>query len=167
MTSTPPAPNPFGSFPMPRLPSPSSSRSRASIGSTFSFGPQHLVDSYMDANSSTISNPNSALDPNRSVLLTSPLRSPRKHRRGKSSTTRQPHPLANDTTDVFQDSEEDADDESEYEWGMVDRMRLWRHDALMQHLYDTACFWGDKVLSWTSKSRHFLRFQCLQHGVSI
>lgn len=33
---------------------------------------------------------------------------------------------------------------------MVDRMRLWRHDALMQHLYDTAAFWGDKVLSWTS-----------------
>jgi anaphase-promoting complex subunit 6 len=35
---------------------------------------------------------------------------------------------------------------------MVDRMRLWRHDALMQHLYDTAAFWGDKVLSWTSVS---------------
>ncbi|KAF9523572.1 hypothetical protein CPB83DRAFT_775294 [Crepidotus variabilis] len=80
--------------------------------------------------------------------MTSPLRSPQKHRRGKSST--KPHPLANDTTDVFQDSEDDADDESEYEWGMVDRMRLWRHDALMQHLYDTACFWGDKVLSWTN-----------------
>ena len=70
---------------------------------------------------------------------------------------RQPHPLANDTTDVFQDSEDinDADDEDEYEWGMVDRMRLWRHDALMQHLYDTAAFWGDKVLSWTSASRLF------------
>ncbi|KAJ3510333.1 hypothetical protein NLJ89_g4730 [Agrocybe chaxingu] len=104
----------------------------------------------MDANSSTMSNPNAALDPNRSVLLTSPLRSPRKHKRGKSSTSRQPHPLANDTTDVFQDSEDDADDESEYEWGMVDRMRLWRHDALMQHLYDTATFWGDKILSWTN-----------------
>ncbi|KZT29838.1 TPR-like protein [Neolentinus lepideus HHB14362 ss-1] len=32
---------------------------------------------------------------------------------------------------------------------MVDRMRLWRHDAMMQHLYDTATFWGDKVLSFT------------------
>ncbi len=165
MTSTPPAQNPFGILPMPRLPSPSSSRSRGSIGSTFSFGPQHLVDSYMDANSSTISNPNSALDPNRSVLLTSPLRSPRKHRRAKSSTTRQPHPLANDTTDVFQDSEDDADDESEYEWGMVDRMRLWRHDALMQHLYDTACFWGDKVLSWTSKSVIFFDFGGFNTGI--
>ena len=36
---------------------------------------------------------------------------------------------------------------------MVDRMRLWRHDAMMQHLYETAAFWGDKILSWTSKSR--------------
>jgi anaphase-promoting complex subunit 6 len=40
---------------------------------------------------------------------------------------------------------------------MVDRMRLWRHDALMQHLYDTAAFWGDKVLSWTSASSLHLR----------
>jgi len=191
MASTPPPHHPF-SMPPPRLPSPSGSqhRSRSSIGSTFSFGPQNLVDSYMDANSSTLSfqmplsyphpapHSHSALDPNRSVLLSSPLRSPRKKhghdRRGKSSTSR-PHPLANDTTDVFTDnqprvndvsigddsqeyqphdsSDGDADDESEYEdheWGMVDRMRLWRHDALMQHLYDTACFWGDKVLSFTS-----------------
>lgn len=63
-----------------------------------------------------------------------------------------PHPLANDTTDVFQDSDDDADDEDEYEWGTIDRMRLWRHDALMQHLYETAAFWGDKILSWTSMS---------------
>ncbi|KAF9036148.1 hypothetical protein BJ165DRAFT_1354578 [Panaeolus papilionaceus] len=76
--------------------------------------------------------------------------SPRKHKRGKSSTSR-PHPLATDTTDVFQDSDDDADDESiEYEWGTIDRMRLWRHDALMQHLYETAAFWGDKILSWTN-----------------
>jgi len=187
MTSTPPPHHPF-SMPPPRLPSPSGSqhRSRSSIGSTFSYGPQHLVDSYMDANSSTLSfqmplpHP-ASLDPNRSVLLSSPLRSPRKKhghdRRGKSSTSR-PHPLANDTTDVFTDnqprvndisigddsqqhdsSDGDADDESEYEdheWGMVDRMRLWRHDALMQHLYDTACFWGDKVLSFTSTFSFYL-----------
>lgn len=105
----------------------------------------------MDANTSTISNPHSlGLDPNRSVLPASPLRSsPRRHRKAKSSVNK-PHPLAHDTTDVFQDSEEGIDDESEYEWGMVDRMRLWRHDALMQHLYETAAFWGDKILSWTN-----------------
>ncbi|KAF5327300.1 hypothetical protein D9619_004327 [Psilocybe cf. subviscida] len=135
MTSTPPPTNLFSIPGMPRLPSPSSSRMRGSIGSTFSFGPQNMVDSYNDSNST--------LDPNRSMLPASPQRSPRKHRKGKSSSTR--HPLANDTTDVFQDFDDDADDEEdEYEWGMVDRMRLWRHDALMQHLYDTAAFWGTR-----------------------
>lgn len=34
---------------------------------------------------------------------------------------------------------------------MVDSMRLWRHDAIMQHLYETAGFWGDKILSWTGE----------------
>ncbi|KAF8199522.1 cell division control protein 16 [Pholiota molesta] len=149
MDSTPPPSNPFGIPHIPRLSSPSGSRMRSSIGSTFSFGPQNLIDSYMDANSSTLSHTNnSALDPSRSILTASPQRSPRRHKKGKSSTSR--HPLANDTTDVFQDFEDDADDEDEYEWGMVDRMRLWRHDALMQHLYDTAAFWGDKILSWTN-----------------
>ena len=158
MPSTPP---PTGQYPipgMPSLPSPAVSRHRGSIGSSFSFGPQHLVDSYNDTNSSTISNPNVvALDPNRSVLPASPMRSsPRHQRKVRESMLvgRQPHPLANETTDVFQDSEDDADDEDEHEWDMVDRMRLWRHDGLMQHLYETAAFWGDKILSWTSKSRH-------------
>ncbi|KAG9017193.1 anaphase promoting complex subunit cdc16 [Tulasnella sp. 427] len=42
--------------------------------------------------------------------------------------------------------EEEMDEE---DWGIVDRMRLWRHDAMMQHLHDSAVFWGDKILSWT------------------
>lgn len=53
--------------------------------------------------------------------------------------------------DVFQDLETELDID-DGEWGVVDRMRLWRHDALMQHLYETAAFWGDKILSWTSMS---------------
>ncbi|KAJ6494696.1 cell division control protein 16 [Mycena vitilis] len=154
ITSTPPPQSGFTVPPIPRLPSPSGSRhNRSSLGSSFSFGPQQLVDLYLDANSSTASNPNTlALDPNRSVLPASPLRSsPRRPRRPKDGSARHPHPLANDTTtDIFQDSDDDADDESEYEWGMVDRMRLWRHDALMQHLYETAAFWGDKIVSWTN-----------------
>src|SRR5882672_1200755 len=90
---------------IPRLPSPSGSRNRGSIGSSFSFGPQPLVNSLIDANLSTGSNPRSfALDPNRSVLPASPLRSsPRVHRRTKDGSSR--HPLANDTTDIFQDSD--------------------------------------------------------------
>ncbi|RUS23219.1 hypothetical protein BC937DRAFT_90338 [Endogone sp. FLAS-F59071] len=31
----------------------------------------------------------------------------------------------------------------------ADRMRMWRHDALQQHLYETAAFWGDKVVALT------------------
>ncbi|TFY72287.1 hypothetical protein EVG20_g720 [Dentipellis fragilis] len=146
MTSTPP-PNhvTYTIPPIPRLPSPSGSRHpRTSINSSFSFGPQSLVNSFLDANTST--NP-LALDPNRSILPSSPLRSsPRAHRRAKESVGR--HPLANDNTDVFQDSGDE--EEEEVEWGMVDRMRLWRHDALMQHLYETAAFWGDKIVSWTN-----------------
>jgi anaphase-promoting complex subunit 6 len=151
MPSTTPPPSPFSTnIPqVPYVPSPGPAylNSRASINSSLSFGPQSLVSSFVGANPS---HPHPlALDPNRSVLPSSPLRSsPRAHRRTKGSIGR--HPLANDNTDVFQDSG-DEDDE-DIEWGMVDRMRLWRHDALMQHLYDTAAFWGDKVLSWTSVS---------------
>ncbi|KAF8659041.1 hypothetical protein AX16_001914 [Volvariella volvacea WC 439] len=148
MPSTPPPPNHYAIPPMSRLSSPSSSRYRGSIGSSFSFGPQQLVDSFMDGVSSF---PNLALDPNRSVLPASPLRSsPRYTRRTKDSSSRYPHPLATDTTDVFQDSDDEIDEDDDTEWGMVDRMRLWRHDALMQHLYETAAFWGDKILSWTN-----------------
>lgn len=36
-------------------------------------------------------------------------------------------------------------------WTMVDRMRNWRNDAMTQHLYDSAKFWGGKVLGLTSE----------------
>ncbi|PVF99781.1 TPR-like protein [Serendipita vermifera] len=48
------------------------------------------------------------------------------------------------------DDEDYTDEEEDEEWGLVDRMRLWRHDAMTQHLYDTAIFWGDKVMEWTN-----------------
>jgi anaphase-promoting complex subunit 6 len=47
--------------------------------------------------------------------------------------------------------EDDEDEEEEVNWGMIDSMRLWRNDAIMQHLYETAAFWGDKILSWTGE----------------
>ncbi|OZJ05246.1 hypothetical protein BZG36_02307 [Bifiguratus adelaidae] len=31
----------------------------------------------------------------------------------------------------------------------VERMRLWRHDALQQHLYDTAATWGEQIVALT------------------
>lgn len=36
------------------------------------------------------------------------------------------------------------------EAAQAQRMRLWRHDALIQHQYETAAFIGDKVLARTS-----------------
>lgn len=48
------------------------------------------------------------------------------------------------------DSGDEGDEIEEQGWErMVVKMRNWRHDAIMQHLYDTAAFWGDKILSWT------------------
>ncbi|WWC63108.1 uncharacterized protein I303_105708 [Kwoniella dejecticola CBS 10117] len=51
-----------------------------------------------------------------------------------------------------EDDEDGDEDGVERTWGMVDSMRIWRHDAIMQHLYETAAFWGDKLLSWTGDS---------------
>ncbi|KAH8822920.1 cell division control protein 16 [Flagelloscypha sp. PMI_526] len=173
-TSTPPPTNHASNYPMPslpHLPSPASTSSRhgrGSIGSSFSFGPQQLVDrsGYSEANSSTLSQPYSfALDPNRSLLDSSPMRSSPRARRRKpvappssvfKSRTRDGegsrHPLANDTTtDIFGDSDGDADNEDEdEERTIVDRMREWRTDALVAHMYKTAAHWGDKLLTLTN-----------------
>ena len=53
-------------------------------------------------------------------------------------------------TEDFEDDEDDEGEDEGDDWGIVDRMRLWRHDAMTQHLYETAVFWGDKILTWTS-----------------
>lgn len=47
--------------------------------------------------------------------------------------------------------DESDEEEEEVNWGMIDSMRVWRHDAIIQHLYETAAFWGDKILSWTGE----------------
>lgn len=43
------------------------------------------------------------------------------------------------------------EEEQELEWTMVDRMRNWRNDAMTQHLYGTAGFWGGKVFGMTGE----------------
>ncbi|GAA6050908.1 hypothetical protein JCM3770_002528 [Rhodotorula araucariae] len=55
-------------------------------------------------------------------------------------------------------------------WTMVDRMRNWRNDAMTQHLYDSAKFWGGKVFGLTGNDDdafwlaqiHFLTHQFAQ-----
>lgn len=62
----------------------------------------------------------------------------------------------------FVEEEEDEGEEDEGEEGDmegVDRMRSWRHDAMMQHLYEAAAFWGDKILSLTGLSFVFFSFK--------
>lgn len=150
--ATPPPPTPYTFPPIPNLPSPSGSRMRGSFSSSFSFDPSHLVSSYIDANAHGVrhSRPSSfALDPNRSILTASPLHSSpaRRSRKGKEVAAEgSAHPLAQDNTDVFLD----GDNGTRPSWNMIERIRLWRHDAIWQHLYETAAFWGDKVLTWTS-----------------
>ncbi|KAF8515403.1 TPR-like protein [Hysterangium stoloniferum] len=92
-----------------------------------------------------------ALDPNCSIFQASPRTKVDSYTARRSAR----HPLTEaGNVSAITVSDQDADDECDQqgseEWTMVDRMRLWRHDALMQHLYETAAFWGDKVLSWTS-----------------
>ena len=151
--ATPPRPS-YYIPPIPSLPSPSGSRKRGSFSTSFSFDPSYLVHSYKDANAHHARFPGSlALDPNRSTLTASPLRStPRRLRKGKDPAV-EPHPLAQDMTaaDVFLETDDEETNDKRSYWTMVDRMRLWRHDAIWQHLYETAAFWGDKVLSWTSE----------------
>lgn len=43
----------------------------------------------------------------------------------------------------------DGQGEDGEEWLMVDRIRCWRNDAMTQHLYGTAQFWGAKVFAIT------------------
>lgn len=51
------------------------------------------------------------------------------------------------------EANEDEDDLSDAStstsWTLVDRMRTWRNDAINQHLYSTAIFWGSKTFSRT------------------
>lgn len=42
------------------------------------------------------------------------------------------------------------EDDATAPFTLVDRMRNWRNDAMTQHLYSTAEFWGSKVFNLTS-----------------
>lgn len=100
---------------------------------------------------------------NLSTLSLSPRR-PSLAPSGSTATTRAPRrgtPLAfpangmdgDDSGFLSQTMDEDAP------WTMVDRMRNWRNDAMTQHLYDSAKFWGVKVLEMTG-ARGDCRSEC-------
>lgn len=53
----------------------------------------------------------------------------------------------------FGDEEGEEEEDLDPSWGMIGRMRTWRHDAIHQHLYETAAFWGDKIYTWTGERK--------------
>ncbi|GAA5966860.1 hypothetical protein JCM21900_001177 [Sporobolomyces salmonicolor] len=89
---------------------------------------------------------------NFSTLSLSPRR-PSIAASGSTATTRPKRGIGlaysvNGTGDESSFLGRDEDDET-VPWTMVDRMRNWRNDAKTQHLYDSAKFWGGKVLGLT------------------
>ena len=79
-----------------------------------------------------------------------------------TTTTRQPRPSFSFGVQVNDDESLDGDepvqgddDAAAGSWTTVDRMRCWRNDAMTQHLYDSAKFWGAKVFGMTGRHRLF------------
>ncbi|GAA5868417.1 hypothetical protein JCM3774_003289 [Rhodotorula dairenensis] len=95
-----------------------------------------------------------------------------------SRAARAPRPSFSFGVQINDDESLDDDDDvaaaeegsSPGSWTTVDRMRCWRNDAMTQHLYDSAKFWGAKVLGMTGNPDdafwlaqiHFLTHQFAQ-----
>lgn len=63
----------------------------------------------------------------------------------------EPHDMLGMDDDEY-DEREEEEEWVDPSWEMIARMRTWRHDAIHQHLYETAGFWGDKIFTWTGGS---------------
>ncbi|KAF9507486.1 hypothetical protein BS47DRAFT_1321216 [Hydnum rufescens UP504] len=126
---------------------------RTSLSNSISLGPEELIRSL------------TATSPRNNTGRTTSVNG-KPNRKGKSKLGSVAHtgswdPSQTRTPDIIErDIDEDDDDErktnrsgsndSDPRGEIVDRFRLWRHDAMTQHLYQTAIFWGDKVFTWTS-----------------
>ncbi|ELU40752.1 cell division control protein 16 [Rhizoctonia solani AG-1 IA] len=142
--STPPTRNVYTIRPLP-----SGGGARGSLSTSISMGPHGLVHSLYAASPTPPTRHH--LDANASTLSASPRTS--RIRRDFTSLGR--HPLANDGDEntTFGDDEEDSDD-----WTIVDKLRMWRHDAMMQHLYDTLLPGDPNDAFWLAQT-HFLTNQ--------
>ncbi|GAA5861337.1 hypothetical protein JCM8547_006096 [Rhodosporidiobolus lusitaniae] len=135
----------------------SSSRAFAYDLSASNISQEHLQGLRRQSQLSTLS-----LSPRRPSLAPSGSTATTRPRRGTPLAFA--HHDADDSGFLGQSIDEDAP------WTMVDRMRNWRNDAMTQHLYDSAKFWGGKVLGMTGNPDdafwlaqiHFLTHQYAQ-----
>ncbi|KAG8959317.1 anaphase promoting complex subunit cdc16 [Tulasnella sp. 419] len=178
MAQTPPPPANTFAIPMPPLPNRGPRvRPRQSqfSSASFSLGPESLVQA-MNFGGPSPSDMSIVeehhRDPNASIIAASPRQSGSKRGKGKGILGRkieqdvsilgheerrfQPYAFstpapAGSQGQIAKDAlgNEERGELDEEDWSIVDRMRLWRHDAMMQHLHESAVFWGDKILSWT------------------
>jgi anaphase-promoting complex subunit 6 len=72
-------------------------------------------------------------------------------RAARTSTPAREQPGAEESGVATEQDAEAEEEEDDPTWRMIARMRTWRHDAILQHLYETAAFWGDKIFAWTGE----------------
>jgi len=119
---------------------------RSSLSNSFSFAPPpDISDSESSFSLAFAREPNAVDQGNRGMGQVSPRVRPSP----SSSKTMMPARAKSRLAEEVNGNDEEEDEGRT--WDMVDSMRLWRHDAIMQHLYETATFWGDKILSWTGE----------------
>ncbi|GAA5914945.1 uncharacterized protein JCM6883_001771 [Sporobolomyces salmoneus] len=145
-----------------KLPSPSPPILASATGNeaSFSFSTDRHSTSRRPRNKRTLFDSNLSVDQvenlrrqsSLSTLSLSPRR-PSTANSGSTATTRPrrgttglAYTTQGDDTSYMGEQEEEED---QAPWTMVDRMRNWRNDAMTQHLYDSAKFWGGKVLGLT------------------
>lgn len=88
------------------------------------------------------------LGPNGSFVnhtSSSPPQNSHSYLQGESNAT---HETIGETDEEEEEYYSDSTS-GEVSWELVDRLRVWRNDALNQHLYSTAIFWGSKVFTKT------------------
>jgi len=115
------------------------------------------VEEYSAANLSTEQIEGLRRQSNLSTLSLSPRR-PGTALSGSTATTRPRR------TPGFHQGDEssyiiDGEEEAAPNFTLVDRMRNWRNDAMTQHLYGTAEFWGSKVFGLTGKLDLLYRYR--------
>ena len=76
-------------------------------------------------------------------------------RKDAASTSQQAYLRSNVALGSAHEADGDSLDEDEDPASTLTRLRRWRQDAMQQHLYDTAIFWGSKLLALETTAAAF------------